>query len=70
MRFNALNKRLSKLEPPPPWIDNDVDNFRAAAGALPGEGIYDVLERRALEFWREEDPPENPCIPVSESYLS
>lgn len=51
MRFNALNKRLRKLEPLPPWVDNNVDNFRNAAACLPGEGIYETLERRTPEFW-------------------
>lgn len=51
MRYDPLMKRLKKLEPEPPWIDNDDDGFLSAVGALPGETSLDALRRQAPADW-------------------
>ena len=51
MRYGNLVARVAKLEPPPPWIDRDFDNFLAATGGRPGEKVYEILERRAVDIW-------------------
>lgn len=51
MRYGNLVARVEKLEPPPPRIDRDVDNFLAATGGRPGEKVYEILERRAVDIW-------------------
>ena len=51
MRYGTLEARVAKLEPPPPWIDRDVDNFLAATGGRPGEKVYEILERIAVDVW-------------------
>jgi hypothetical protein len=53
MRYGNLEARVAKLEPPPPWIDRDVDNFLAATGGRPGEKVYEILERRAVFIWAD-----------------
>ncbi len=53
MRYASLEGRVSRLEPPPPWIDRDVDNFLAATGGRPGEKVYEILERRAADIWAD-----------------
>lgn len=51
MRYGTLEARVAKLEPPPPWIDRDIDGFLAATGGRPGEKVYEILERRAADIW-------------------
>jgi hypothetical protein len=53
MRYGNLEARVAKLEPPPPWIDRDVDNFLAATGGRPGEKASEILERRAADIWAD-----------------
>lgn len=54
MRYDGLERRLSRLEPPPPWVDRDIDGFLAATGGRPGEKVYEILERRAADIWADE----------------
>ena len=53
MKYTSIEARLGKLEPPPPWIDRDIDNFLAAADGRPGEKVYEILERRAADIWAD-----------------
>lgn len=55
MRYGYLLRRLDRLEPDPPWVDNDEDGFLSAVGALPGESAFEALERKAAEVWRDYD---------------
>ena len=55
MRYSSLLRRLDRLEPEPPWIDNDEDGFLSAVGALPGESWFEALERKAAEIWKDYD---------------
>jgi len=51
VRYTSLMRRLERLEPEPPWIDNDEDGFLSAVGALPGESAMDALKRQAATIW-------------------
>ena len=53
MRYDGLERRLSKLEPPPPRVDTDKDGFLTAIGALPGESFLEALERQAAMVWAD-----------------
>ena len=54
IRLESLKKRLAELEEHfAPWIDNDIDGFLAATGALPGESAYEVLERQTAVVWSD-----------------
>jgi len=55
MRYGYLLRRLDRLEPDPPWVDNDEDRFLSAVGALPGESAFEALERQAAEIWKDYD---------------
>jgi len=55
MRYGSLLRRLDRLEPEPPWVDNDEDGFLSAVGALPGESWFEALERQAAEVWKDYD---------------
>jgi hypothetical protein len=53
MKYSSLMRRIERLEPPPPWVDNDEDGFLTAVGALPGESAFEALERQAAEIWKD-----------------